>query len=182
MLSRLLLISAAIIGLRWKFSFGTNTLAFFLLSVCSKWNKRFVITLARVVQTCRKNSLGFPPSVGALSTVKGSQSFWVGKAASYAYTVPCCADSTKRVSLSTNYLVAASGLCYKHVMIVNDDFSIISKWSFKLIDDPKVIIYDRHRFIIQATARPLVFQYHPDLPDTVFQDHLDWMRDLGPML
>ncbi len=44
-----------------------------------------------------------------------------------------------------------SGLYYKHVTIVNDDPSVISKWSFKLIDEPRVIIYDRHRFIIQAT-------------------------------
>jgi hypothetical protein len=37
-------------------------------------------------------------------------------------------------------------------MIINDDSSIVSKWSFKLIDDHKVVIYDRHRFIIQATG------------------------------
>ncbi len=45
----------------------------------------------------------------------------------------------------------SSGLYYKHVMIVNDDASVISKWSFKLIDDPRAVIYDCHRFIIQAT-------------------------------
>ncbi len=44
-----------------------------------------------------------------------------------------------------------SGLYYKHVTIVNDDSSIISKWSFKLSDDPRVVIYDCHTFIIQAT-------------------------------
>ncbi len=44
------------------------------------------------------------------------------------------------------------GLYYKHVTIVNDDSSIVSKWSFKLIDDPRVIIYYLHRFIIQATG------------------------------
>ncbi len=44
------------------------------------------------------------------------------------------------------------GLYYKHVTIVINDSSVISKWSFKLIDDPRVIIYDRHRFIIQATG------------------------------
>ena len=42
-------------------------------------------------------------------------------------------------------------LYYKHVTIVNDDSSIIIKLSFKLIDDPRVIIYDRKRFTIQAT-------------------------------
>ncbi len=44
------------------------------------------------------------------------------------------------------------GLCYKHVTLVNDDSSIISKWSFKLIDAPRVIIYDRHRFIVLPTG------------------------------
>ncbi len=43
-------------------------------------------------------------------------------------------------------------LYYKHVMIVNDDSSILSKWSFKLNDDPRAVIYDCHKFIIQATA------------------------------
>ncbi len=39
--------------------------------------------------------------------------------------------------------------------IVNDDSSIINKRSFKVIDDPRVIISDCNRFIIQATG--LVF-------------------------
>ncbi len=41
---------------------------------------------------------------------------------------------------------------YKHVTIVNDDPSVVSNQSFKLIDDPRVVIYDCHRFIIQATG------------------------------
>ncbi len=45
----------------------------------------------------------------------------------------------------------ACGLHYKHVTIVNDDSSLVSKWSFNLGDDPRVIINDRHMFIIQAT-------------------------------
>ncbi len=44
----------------------------------------------------------------------------------------------------------SSGLYFNHVMIVNDDFSIFSKWSFKLIDDARVVIYVRDMFIIQA--------------------------------
>ncbi len=43
-------------------------------------------------------------------------------------------------------------LYYKHMMIVNDDSSIISKWSSKFIDDYGVIIYDRKMFTIQATG------------------------------
>ncbi len=44
-----------------------------------------------------------------------------------------------------------SGLYYKHVTIVNDNSSVISKGSFKLSDDARVVIYDCHRFIIQVT-------------------------------
>ncbi len=48
--------------------------------------------------------------------------------------------------------VGSCGLYYKRVMIINDDSSIISKSSFKHIDDSRVIIYDHHMFIIQATG------------------------------
>jgi hypothetical protein len=51
-----------------------------------------------------------------------------------------------------NYNIDNSGLYYKHVKIVNDNSSIINKWSFKLIDDARVVIYDRNRFMIQATG------------------------------
>ncbi len=37
-------------------------------------------------------------------------------------------------------------------MIVNGNSSIIGNLSFKLIDDARVIIYNRNRFIIQATG------------------------------
>jgi len=43
-----------------------------------------------------------------------------------------------------------NGLYYKHLTIINDDPSIVNKWSFKLIYDARVIIYDRNRFKIQA--------------------------------
>ena len=44
-----------------------------------------------------------------------------------------------------------SGLYYKHWTIVNDDSSVVIKWSFKLIDAARGVIYDRHMFIVQAT-------------------------------
>ncbi len=38
-------------------------------------------------------------------------------------------------------------------MIVNDSSSIVNKWIFKLIGDPtRVVIFDHHQFIIQATG------------------------------
>ncbi len=45
-----------------------------------------------------------------------------------------------------------SGLYYKHMTIVNDDSSVVSGQSFKLIDDAGGVIYDRHSFIIRATG------------------------------
>jgi hypothetical protein len=44
-----------------------------------------------------------------------------------------------------------SGLYYKHVVIVNDDTSVVSKWNFKTIDDTRGTIYNHNMFIIQAT-------------------------------
>jgi hypothetical protein len=45
-----------------------------------------------------------------------------------------------------------SGLYYKHTMIVNYAYSIINKLEALLTDDARVIIYDRHVFIEQATG------------------------------
>ena len=58
-----------------------------------------------------------------------------------------------QLRLGGEHLKYASIYClyYKHMMIVNDAFSVVSKWSSKLIDDARVVIYDRNMFIIQAT-------------------------------
>jgi hypothetical protein len=42
------------------------------------------------------------------------------------------------------------------VTIVNDDPSVVNKRSFKLIDDARVVIYDRNRFIIPATGANVI--------------------------
>ena len=42
-------------------------------------------------------------------------------------------------------------LYYKHVMIVNYASSDVNKLKASLNDDARVIIYDRHMFIVQAT-------------------------------
>jgi len=50
------------------------------------------------------------------------------------------------------------GLYYKHITIVNDDYSVISKWHLPPpIDDAKVVIYNRNMFIIQATDLPVIW-------------------------
>jgi len=43
------------------------------------------------------------------------------------------------------------GLYYKHMTIINDDSSIISRRSSKLIGGARVITYNRNMFIKEAT-------------------------------
>jgi hypothetical protein len=43
------------------------------------------------------------------------------------------------------------GLYYKHVTIVNDTSSGVNKLKASLNDNARVIIYNRHMFIVQAT-------------------------------
>jgi hypothetical protein len=43
------------------------------------------------------------------------------------------------------------GLYYKHTVIINYASSIVHKLEALLTDDARVVIYDRHVFIVQAT-------------------------------
>ncbi len=45
-----------------------------------------------------------------------------------------------------------SGLYYKPTTIVNDDCSVVNKLEASFTDDARFIIYDRHMFIVEATA------------------------------
>ncbi len=38
------------------------------------------------------------------------------------------------------------------MMIVNDDSMVINKLEASLTDDARVVIYDKHMFIVQATG------------------------------
>jgi hypothetical protein len=44
------------------------------------------------------------------------------------------------------------------MMIVNDDFRVINKLETSLNDDDRVIIYDRHMFIVQDTGLKSVIE------------------------
>ncbi len=46
------------------------------------------------------------------------------------------------------------GLYYKHMTIVNYASSVVNKLETLLTDDIRVIIYDHHVFIVQATGVP----------------------------
>ena len=48
--------------------------------------------------------------------------------------------------------IETSGRYYKPMTIVNDDSRVITKLETSLTDDTRVVIYDRHMFIIQATV------------------------------
>ncbi len=57
----------------------------------------------------------------------------------------------------TNELEGLSnGLYYKHVMIVNFASSGINKLKASLNDDARVIIYNCHLFIVQATGANII--------------------------
>ncbi len=45
----------------------------------------------------------------------------------------------------------SGGLYYKPMMIINDDSSVVNELEASLTDDDRVVIYDRHMFIVQAT-------------------------------
>jgi hypothetical protein len=47
-----------------------------------------------------------------------------------------------------------SGLYYKLMTIVNDNSRVVNKLEASLTDNARVIIYDRHMFIVQATSLP----------------------------
>jgi hypothetical protein len=47
--------------------------------------------------------------------------------------------------------VSNSGLYYKPMMIVNDDSRVVNKLEASLTDNARVVIYDHHIFIVQAT-------------------------------
>ncbi len=61
-------------------------------------------------------------------------------------------SKSELIYIKSSYGIGSCGLYYKHVTIVNDDSSVVSKWSFKLIDDRRVVIYNHKRFIVQATG------------------------------
>ncbi len=44
------------------------------------------------------------------------------------------------------------GLYYKSITIVNDDSSVVNKLETSLTDDARVVIYNRHMFIVHATG------------------------------
>jgi hypothetical protein len=92
------------------------------------------------------------PNIGSSSNPSVSQEKWAGFPR-HQWTN----KNNQKLSEITQGMTR--GLYYKHMMIVNDDFSFVIKWSCKLIDDARVVIYDRNMFIIQATVANVIKNY-----------------------
>jgi len=58
-------------------------------------------------------------------------------------------STTNRTIVSSDL---SSGLYYKHTKIINFASSIVHKLKALLTDDARVIIYDHHVFMVQATV------------------------------
>ncbi len=54
--------------------------------------------------------------------------------------------------LLVGHNIRTCGLYYKLMTTVNDDSRVVNKLEASFIDDPRAVIYDSHRFIIQATG------------------------------
>jgi hypothetical protein len=50
------------------------------------------------------------------------------------------------------YRIDTSGLYYKHIKIINYYSSVVKKFGALLTDDARVVIYDCHILIVQATV------------------------------
>jgi hypothetical protein len=59
---------------------------------------------------------------------------------------------SKNNKYNQNTLAHTCSLYYKPMMIVNEDSRVITKLGTSLTDDARVVIYDRHMFIVQATG------------------------------
>jgi hypothetical protein len=70
--------------------------------------------------------------------------------ASFLVRIPCLKHEALAIGDDATSL--SCGLYYKPMSIVNDDARIINKIDASLTDDARVIIYDRHMFIVQATG------------------------------
>jgi hypothetical protein len=63
------------------------------------------------------------------------------------------------------------GLYYKPMMKINDNSRVVNKLDTSLTNEARVIIYDRHMFIVQATGW-LLRQLDSLVIDCLEVDHL----------
>ncbi len=72
----------------------------------------------------------------------------------------------------------SSGLYYKHIRIVNYASRVVNKLEALLTDDARVVIYNRHVFIVQVTGSSTFSQKTFGLQP--FVRHNTWLAELWP--
>jgi hypothetical protein len=72
-------------------------------------------------------------------------------------------QSTREKGFVKNEMKMYCGLYYKRVTIVNYASNGVNKFKASLNDDTRVVIYDHHMFIVQATGRTLKLKTTPIL-------------------
>ncbi len=70
----------------------------------------------------------------------------------FLYFFEKCYKIKSLVIYKLDKLELTSGLYYKLMMIVNDNSRVVNKLEASLTDDARVVIYNRHMFIVQATG------------------------------
>jgi hypothetical protein len=79
--------------------------------------------------------------------------------------------STNSSSAHPSPTMTTCGLYYKHVTMVNYASSSVNKLRASLNDDARVVIYDHHMFIVQATGRKVQDYYPGSHPLLYFRIH-----------
>ncbi len=69
----------------------------------------------------------------------------------------------KLVSVAFFQIQEICGLCYNHITIVNYYSSAVNKFGASHTDDARVVIYDCHMFIVQATGVHLIKLFLPNI-------------------
>jgi len=69
----------------------------------------------------------------------------------FLYRLVLCNTSLLRPFLGYDKNEVSCGLYSKHITVVNYNSSVVNKCVASLSDDARVVIYDRHVFVVQAT-------------------------------
>jgi hypothetical protein len=111
------------------------------MDLAEKWIRQSHNLTTLVSTNTRLLSAGFLPYLQILDLAKNGQTLQL--------ILPTISDHESKVDGDNTWI---SGLYFKHVMIVNYASSGVNKLKASLDDDARVIIYDRHMFIVQDTG------------------------------
>ncbi len=86
------------------------------------------------------------------------------------------------VTSSAVTLGVLAPVAYKPIMIIDDGSSVINKLETSLIDNGRVIIYDRHMLIVQATSKTFKDQNNTHETGNITSQLKPPTLEQGPML